>query len=430
MEKFHYLPKAKLNNLPKAPGVYALSSLKAILYIGKAANIKDRVKNHFAQTNYKDNLFMQRVTKVGYIKTESDIDALLLESQLIKKQQPKYNVMWKDDKKYFFVAITKEQLPRIFLTHQPVLPKRDLGKTKSRLGKAEYIGPFVEGKAIKRVLRLLRRVFPYYTAKKHGALFCQYCHLALCPGPTPDTKIYKKNIRNLVSVLKGKKTSVLKQLEKEMKSAAKSQNFEKATALRDQFLSLERIISHARLLSPEVSISLSWVIIEKELQKLFSTKKRITRIEAYDISNIQGKEATGSQVTFLKGVPHKEFYRKYKIHITGKPNDFAMMKELLERRLQHPEWPYPQVMIIDGGKGQLSSAAAALKESGRKGILLSALAKKQNELFFPGKPKPVLLRDLPRPLENLFLHIRDEAHRFAITYHRFLRSKSITGTKT
>ena len=458
MEKFRYLPKTKLSTLPKAPGVYALSSPKTVLYIGKAANIKERVKNHFVQTNYKDNLFMQLVTKVGYIKTQSDIDALLLESQLIKKQQPKYNVMWKDDKKYFYVAITKENLPRIFLTHQPVNSATGASTIASRAiptappelragghslhQNITYIGPFVEGKAIKQVLRFLRRVFPYYTAKKHGALLCQYCHLNLCPGPNPNKEIYKKNIRNLVSVLKGKKNSVLKQLKKEMKTAAKNQDFEKAAKLRNQFLSLERIISHAQLLSPEVSVSLSWTMIEKELQKLLGVKKSITRIEAYDISNIQGKEATGSQVTFLKGIPAKEYYRKYKIHITGKSDDFAMMQELLERRLKHPEWPYPQLMVIDGGKGQLTSAQKAIsnlvslsfgklketKFAKAQNIKVVALAKKQNELFFPKKPKSVLLRDLPRPLENLFLHIRDEAHRFAIKYHRLLHAKKVIET--
>jgi len=484
MEKFRYLQKTKLNNLPKAPGVYALSSLKTILYIGKATNIKERVRNHFTQTNYKDNLFMQNVTRVGYIKTNSDIDALLLESQLIKKQQPKYNVMWKDDKQYFYVAITpsttlrtsKEQLPHIFLTHQPVeLPKgagaraklgrgrgygaRSEGGSSQRPKPVEYIGPFVEGKAIKRVLQLLRRVFPYYTqpqrrgagytTKKHGVLLCQYCHLNLCPGPTPNAKTYKKNIHNLISVLKGKKTSVLKQLEKEMKNAAKNQNFEKAGILRDQFLSLERIVSHARLLSPEISISSGWITIEKELQKLLGTKKRTLRIEAYDISNIQGQQATGSQVTFVKGVPTKDSYRKYKIHITGKPNDFAMMQELITRRLQHSEWPYPQLMVIDGGKGQLTSTLKAISSltksnyprptspgrspGGRaqlsqdklQKIKVVALAKKQNELFFPKRKNSILLRDLPRPVENLFLHIRDEAHRFAISYHRTLRSKAL-----
>ena len=423
MENFTYLSTKKLNDLPKAPGVYLLSSAKATLYIGKASNLKERVKNHFAQPTYRDDLFIKEVTKVGYQKTESDIDALLLESSLIKEKQPRYNVMWKDDKKYFYVAITKEELPRVFLTHQPV-------KDTSLALKAQYIGPFTEGKAIKRVLRLLRKVFPYYTARKHTILLCQYCHLNLCPGPTPDKEKYKKNIKGLVAVLKGKKTSVLKKLERDMNLASKNQHFEKAVELRDQFLSLERIISHARLLSPE-STSVNWSAMEKELKKIFSIKKKVTRIEAYDISNIQGKESTGSQVTFLKGIPAKEHYRKYKIHITGKPNDFAMMEELVKRRLAHKEWPYPQIIVIDGGKGQLTSALSAIAKSSELGfkkakeIKIVALAKKQNELFFPGKSKSLLLRDLPKPLEHMFLYIRDEAHRFAITYHRLLHVKKV-----
>lgn len=227
-----------------------------------------------------------------------------------------------------------------------------------------------------------------------------------------------------------------------MKNAAKNQDFEKAASARDQFLSLERIISHARLSQIEVSSSHNWNLIEKELQKLLATKKRVSRIEAYDISNIQGKEATGSQVTFLKGVPLKEYYRKYKIHITGKPNDVAMMKELVSRRLSHPEWPYPQLIVIDGGKGQLNAALAALRSAKfqmpnsktnpkykirntKYEIYVSALAKRRNELFLPGRKNSVLLQDLPRSVENMFLHIRDEAHRFAITYHRTLRSRAL-----
>ncbi|OHA65988.1 MAG: hypothetical protein A2672_00140 [Candidatus Wildermuthbacteria bacterium RIFCSPHIGHO2_01_FULL_49_22b] len=461
MEKFRYVPKSKLSTLPKAPGVYALASPKAVLYIGKAGNIKDRVRIHFAQPSYRDNLFTSQVTRVGYLETQSEIDALLLESQLIKKLQPKYNVMWKDDKGYFFVGITKDKLPRIFLTHQPRLvscssylvsgmkKEKKIQNTRYKIQDTNYIGPFTEGKAIRRVLRLLRRVFPYYTAKKHGSLPCSWCQLNLCPGPDPDEKTYKKNLRKLAAVLKGKRTSVFRQLKKEMNEAAKNQGFEKAAGLRDQFLALERIVSHARLLSRETAPSTNWNLIEKELQKLFETRKRISRMEAYDISNIQGKQATGSQVTFLKGAPLKESYRKYKIRISGKSNDYAMMEELLSRRLRHPEWPYPQLMVIDGGKGQLTAALSALREltignsqltidskksqsskvKGQKSIMV-ALAKKQNELFFPGKSRPVLLRDLPRPLENLFLHIRDEAHRFAISYHRKLREQVLGLTKS
>ena len=408
MEKFKFVSKEKLKELPKGAGVYALAKGKTPLYLGKAANIQERVKNHFAQPTHRDYLFIKEVTHVGYRETDSDIEALLLESQLIKENLPRYNVMWKDDKGYFYVAITKEKLPRVFLTHQ-------LG------GEIRYIGPFVDGKAIKQVLRLLRRAFPYYTAKTHSPKPCSWCHLNLCPGPNPDTKAYKKDLAKLTAVLQGKRISVLKKTRRDMEEASKNQRYEEAAKFRNQLWALERVVSHS-LVGPSYSQLGPTKESTRELQKIFGTKKKISKVEAYDISNIQGKEATGSLVVFIEGRPAKEWYRKFKIHITGKPNDFAMLQETISRRLNHPEWPYPDLMIIDGGKPQLSAAMSVLKKSP---ILVGAIAKQHNQLFLPGQPKPILLKTLSQPTQNLILHVRDEAHRFAISYHRHLRSKAV-----
>src|SRR3989344_2878614 len=422
MEKFKFVSKEKLKELPKGAGVYALAKGKTPLYLGKAANIQERVKNHFAQPTHRDYLFIKEVTHVGYRETDSDIEALLLESQLIKENLPRYNVMWKDDKGYFYVAITKEKLPRVFLTHQ-------LG------GEIRYIGPFVDGKAIKQVLRLLRRAFPYYTAKTHGAKPCSWCHLNLCPGPNPDPKAYKKDLTKLTAVLQGKRISVLRKTRRDMEEASRNQNYEEAAKFRNQLWALERVLSHSL-----VSLSSQKLSDTKELQKIFGAEKKISRVEAYDISNIQGKEATGSLVVFIEGRPAKEWYRKFKIHITGKPNDFAMLQETISRRLNHPEWPYPDLMIIDGGKPQLSAALSVLmpkRSLGRRPklrlgrppeILVAAIAKQHNELFLPGQPKPILLKTLSQPVQNLVLHIRDEAHRFAITYHKHLRKRRFFGS--
>ena len=429
--------------MPKASGVYSFRGEGgAVLYIGKAANLRDRVRNHFAQPSYRDDLFIDHVTRIGYVRTESEIEALLLESQLIKQKQPRYNVMWKDGKGYFFVGITAEELPRVFLTHQP--------NSKYKIQNTRYIGPFVDGKAIKRTLRNLRRAFPYYTlrrdsgqaSKKHGAKPCQYCHLGLCPGPAPDKKEYQKNIRNLVSVLLAQKPTVLKKLQREMTLASKNQAYERASRLRDQIQDLEIIFSHARVLQPGTEkTTINWPETEKYLQKVLKTKQRISRVEAYDISNIQGKEATGSMPVFIDGKPAKEHYRKFKIRITGKPNDFAMLQEVITRRLAHPEWPYPDLMIIDGGKGQLSAVLKAIEETTKqtihkfhdreksvrkiRSIRVAAIAKKHNELFLPGKSKPLLLKDMPQGVSNFILHMRDEAHRFAVSYHRKLRQKEL-----
>ncbi|MEK7542571.1 MAG: UvrB/UvrC motif-containing protein [Patescibacteria group bacterium] len=426
--KFRYITKEEMIEIPKAPGVYSFAALrgaqgKAILYIGKAANLRERVKNHFHQPSYRDDLFIDQVERVGYIETESEIEALLLESQLIKKDLPKYNVMWKDGKQYLFVGMSAEELPRIFFTHQPA---------NEKIQNTTYIGPFTDGKALKRTLRNLRRVFPYYTVKKHGSKPCQYCHLGLCPGPAPNKKEYQKSIRNLVALLEGKKPAVLKKLQKEMNAASKNQEYEKAGRLRDQMRDLEIIFSHAKVLRvSEEKTSINWAETEKYLQKILATKQKISRVEAYDISNIQGKEATGSMPVFINGKPTKEHYRKFKIRLAGMPNDFAMLQEVITRRLAHAEWPYPDLMIIDGGKPQLSAALAALQTKNYKlpTIKLAAIAKKHNELFLPGKSKPFLLKDMPQSVSNFILYIRDEAHRFAIIYHRKLRKVDLLGKK-
>ncbi len=398
MEKFSFLPKEKLSLLPQATGVYAFKN-KHLLYIGKASNIKKRVKSHFQQPSYRDNLFIERVEKIGYIETDSEIEALILEAELIKKHRPRYNILWKDDKNYFYVKIDKEGLPVISITHQPK-------------GKGEYIGPFIEGKALKKSLKTLRKIFPYYSRKNHPKKPCSFCHLNLCPGPDPDIKEYKKNIRNLKAVLRGRKNRAVKRIKKEMKRASDNQEYEKAAKIRDRIEALERIISHTKIIKPKRETD--YRIIEKELKKLF--KKKIEKIEAYDISNIQGQKATGSMAVFIKGKPAKDLYRKFRIKTEGKPDDTAMIKEVLKRRFNHKEWSYPDMILIDGGKGQLSAAASATP----KKISLAALAKKENRLFRQRKDS-LLLKDLPRELSNMMLYLRDEAHRFAIAYHRKLR---------
>ncbi len=171
------------------------------------------------------------------------------------------------------------------------------------------------------------------------------------------------------------------------------------------------------------------------MNSLLGIKEKIKRIEGYDISNIQGQEATGSMVVFEKGVPNKNEYRKFKIKIDGKPNDTAMLKEIISRRLKHKEWPLPQIMLIDGGRGQLNAILNILREKNGKAqpftdfIKVTSLAKRQNELFIEGKDKPILLKTLPQEISNLILQIRNEAHRFAITYHKKLRSKNFIANK-
>ena len=427
MNKFKFLNKGKITKLPKDAGVYAFKKGREILYIGKAVNIKERIKQH------KELLGL--ATKVGYIETDSEIEALILEANLIKKYQPKYNIVWRDDKNYFYVGITKEDFPRVFITHQT----KPTSNSKFQI--SNFLGPFVEGTALKRTLTYLRKVFPYYTAKKHPRGSCLWCSLKLCPGPNPVKSEYQKNIKNLISVLEGSSKNVLNNLKRGINQFSALQEYEKAAKIRDKITALEKVISHARVFegeeskfssSPfaiaresEIETPKNWEKTHKILQKILKTEKEISRIEAYDVSNIQGKEATGSMVTFIKGFPDKNFYRRFRIKIQGKPNDVAMIKEVLSRRFKHTEWPYPDLILIDGGKPQLNIVKQQCARPGLAQIKGVALAKKENKLFIEGRKKPILLKSLPREIFNLILQLRDEAHRFAIAYHRKLRTKSL-----
>jgi len=446
--KFRFKFKEKVKQLPNGPGVYCLKD-KEILYIGKASNLRERVKNHFqsafakasARQATRDNLFIDKVTRVGYFKTDSEIGALVLEANLIKKYQPKYNVIWKDDKNYFFVGITKESFPQIFWTHQTKLKTKNYKlKTINYKLKTNYVGPFVDGKALKQTLKILRKVFPYRSCRVLPKRSCLWYHLERCPAPCLiktqfEEKILfdrikrecQKNAENVFKIFQGKKTQVLKNLKKEMKEAAKIQNFERAAKMRDQILALEKILAHTRLpgLRPgEVGRAkiFNWPEIQKILQEILKTKKEISKIEAYDVSNIQGQLATGAMVTFIKGQLAKDFYRKFKIKFSGKPNDIAMIKEILSRRVNHPEWPFPDLILIDGGRAQLNIAFKSLTLNFRPGVI--AVAKKRNELYLKDR-EPILLRNLPREIFNLILQLRDEAHRFAISYHKKLREKDL-----
>lgn len=418
---FKFLSVKNLDILPKGTGVYCLKKGKEILYIGKAKNIRERVKNHFQNPSWKERDFLKEVEKIGYLITDSEIEALILEAKLIKKYQPKLNILWRDDKNYFFVAKTKEDFPRIFITHQP--------KEKAK----EYIGPFVDGKSLKIALRFLRKVFPFRSCALLPKKPCFWYQLGYCLGPclvknkndllyNHLKKLSQRNAKKIFSFFRGGGNKILKNLEKEMQKKAEKLQFEEAEIIRDQWKSLKRVIEQAKVLEEEKKNN--WQKTEGYLRKFLKIKKKIERIEAYDVSNIRGKEATGSMIVFLEGKPAKNFYRRFKIKLEDKPNDLAMLKEVLMRRLNHREWPLPQIVLIDGGRGQLKIAEEVFSKRKNR-IKILALAKKENKIFIAEEKKAYFLKDLPREIFNLFLQLRDEAHRFAISYHRKLREKEL-----
>ena len=325
--------------------------------------------------------------------------------------------------------------------------------------KAVYIGPFVEGNALKKTLKYLRRIFPYYTTQKHPNNACTWCHLGLCPGPNPNLPDYKKNIKKLKLILEGKRRIVLNNLKREMQAFSKIHKFEDAGKIRDRMNNLQQVMAHTKVIENTKIENAVWYNTQKILQGMIGLDKEVSKIECYDISNIQGKYAVGSMVVFVNGAPDKGQYKKFRIQMKQSPNDIAMLKEVLTRRLLHPEWGYPEVMLIDGGIAQLNMAIKAKNEVLRnltavenrrkiKNIKVISIAKGKRELLIEGpafadgnfgkaensrvltkatagKAAKIPLKNLPQEIYNLIVHLDDEAHRFAITYHKKVRKKAL-----
>jgi len=420
---------------PQKPGVYFfLDKNRKILYIGKATNLRSRLQSYFrknAERETSKRAMLEKVTRCKIQITNSDIEALILEADLIKKYRPPYNVLLRDDKNYFFVGFTRETFPRIFLTHQPPPPNP---YTLNPI----YIGPFTDGDAIKQTMKLLRHVFPYTTHQKIQK-HCLFFDLGLCPLPKTSgsweqnktfIREYQKNIQSIRAMLEGRRTGLVTQLQREMTIAARKEDFERATKLHNQISWLERIFEHrtvvAGFLKREPGVGLLDNLPVALRAVLLKTNPEQWRIEGYDISNIQGTAATGSMVVFRGMVPNKNEYRKFKIKTVRGANDVAMIKEVLTRRFQHPEWQIPDIILIDGGKPQLNAAREVVISSwqigdGKKKSVILALAKREEEIYLPNKKRPFRLPN-DHPFRLLLMYVRDESHRFARTYHHKLRS--------
>lgn len=381
--------------------------------------------------NNADPLFKlsENIARVEWIVCANEIEALVKEAQYIKHYLPRLNVRLKDGKKYIYVGITRKECPRIFLTHQPTYQNTKV--------KIDYLGPYTDARALRTMMRYLRKMFPYYltTDKKirneqpHKKLLCSYCHIGLCPGPSPDKRAYRKNIRTIKQLLEGKKDIVLKKLKKETREAAKDKEYEKAAKLRDALGAVVKIFTHyagpAPALESKDIHGATTYSAGTYLAKLLSIDLPVTTIEGYDISNIQGVEPTASMVRFNYGKPNKSLYRKFNIQALAKPDDYLMMREVIRRRFSHREWPYPDLILVDGGRGQLNAAQLELRKLGLT-INAVSLAKRLEELYIPSQAKPILLDTMPQETENLLKHIRNEAHRFAVTHHRARHHKTFT----
>lgn len=421
-----------LEKFSNKSGVYVLKDkTDKPIYIGKALNIKERLKSHFKSSNLKEKSLVSKTAKINTILVESEIEALILEANLIKKFKPIFNISLKDDKDYLYIKIPKEPFPRVLMAR-----KRDLKNSKI------YFGPFPSASSVRTTLRKLRKIFPSRFCKIGQKRACLSFHLGLCPGVCIgkiSEENYLKNINNLIKFLKGQKEELLRKLENQMQAASKKMEFEEAERIKRTIDALHYVTSSGTdigdyLKNGTLGKDLRTFGLE-ELKEVLYLPKVPEKIEAYDISNFAGKETTGSMVVFVDGKPEKSLYRRFKIREVEGINDYAALKEVLERRLRNTGndasfSQLPDLIVIDGGKGQLGVAVKILENLNLK-IPAIALAKKEERIFMPHQPTSLKLK-LDSASLYLIARLRDEAHRFAISYHRLLRRKSFIprGEKT
>lgn len=471
--------ETKLGDLPKNPGVYFFKNKSGkIIYIGKAAVLRNRVRQYFQKSRVRDpktDALVAEIADVEWREVETELDALFLEAEMIRRYMPQYNILLRDDKSYVYLRIDiKSQHPTVTFTRRPL----DDG--------AEYLGPYQSKLSVSKALKYLRRAFPYSTHAPTNIpkRACLQAQLGLCPGlegGLTSLEDYRKNLKQLMSYLKGNRKKIILELEREMKQNAKAGNFEKAAKNRDKLQALknlerqvifgdrekldiskdEGLIQLAKIMSRHSS---SQINTDPALQGLPLQERKLgipRRIEGFDISHMQGTDNVASMVVFVSGVPDKSQYRKFKLRIPGN-DDFAHMAETITRRFSEKNiklWGKPDLILIDGGKGQVNAAFAAMSKAGYS-IPMIGLAKRYEEIIFP-TPKSIatLSQDVVMTDEanktsakteintiatklqydvvsldhsddavKLLQRIRDESHRFAISYHSTLKRKRQTAS--
>jgi excinuclease ABC subunit C len=437
--------KKKLAKLPTTPGVYFHKNAKGeIIYIGKAANLRNRVRQYFQKSRSRDlktDTLINEIADLEWRELETEADALFLEAELIKRYLPPYNILLRDDKSQLFVRVDyKSNYPTVSTIRRPL----DDG--------AYYFGPYFNSFAIKKALRYLRRAFPYAVSRpvnqKRASL---HYHIGLDPGleeGRTSLEDYRSNLKKLMQYLSGERVALIREIERDMKKAAKIQDFEQATKLRNQLFSLQAL-SRQSLFGDREALDASLDHALVDLGKLLGLKKPPTRIEGFDISHMQGTDTVASMVVFTNGIPDKASYRKFKMRILGN-DDFAHMNETLTRRLREKnrkKWGLPDLILIDGGKGQLSAAMQARDKCGLNNIPMIGLAKREEEIIIhrslsvldatsdnfileAKKHKAYVVESkdfisilLPSSSHavKLLQRIRDESHRFAVSYHSSLK---------
>ena len=408
-----------IKTLPLTSGVYLMKGAEGeILYVGKAVSLRKRVQSYFRKSNErlsKTDILVEAIKDIDYISTASEAEALILEASLIKQHQPKFNVELRDDKSYPFIEITKEDFPRIAVVRPNFKQQKERPSVKS----SKFYGPYVNPRLIREALDIIRKIFHFRTCNPFPKKACLDFHIGLCDAPciqNINRGEYNKIIKNVCLILEGRKDELYNNLKAEMESLAAAHKFEEASRVRDQIRAIGALYSGTK--------DINYYKEAEQLQRTLNLFRLPKRIEAFDISNIMGQQAVGSMVSFLNGKPNKKNYRRFRIRGVEGIDDFKMIAEVVARRyrrLKDEHQIFPDLIVIDGGKGQLSSALEELK-SLDVDIPIISLAKREEEIFLPNKRNPVILAHESLGLK-LLQRIRDEAHRFAISYHKVLRTK-------
>ncbi len=462
----------KLKDLPKEPGVYFHKDASGeIIYVGKAAVLRNRVRQYFQKSRLRDpktDALVAEIDDTDWMVVESEVEALFLEAEMVRRYMPRYNILLRDDKALSYIRIDYDSdYPTVSTTRRPLDDK------------ARYFGPYFSLYNVREALRILRRIFPYATKRNNGEKRASLLyHIGLDPGlESGKTSLeeYRKNLRRLMAVIEGKKNSIAKELEAEMTRAAKEEKFEEAARLRNQLRALKEL-GRQIVFSDKEFLDISKDRALARLQQLFNLSEPPKRIEGYDISHMSGTDVVASMVVFVNGVSKKDEYRKFKM-TTAKNDDYAQMHEVLSRRFSvknSKAWGIPDLVLIDGGAGQLAAATKAMRENNVT-VPVVGVAKREEEMIVHAKESNMDVSYLRQLAANpvagvyvteqgdiltvnlhvgqvnagshsknlrggdtsspytdvvkLFQRIRDESHRFAVSYHTTLKRSGQTKSK-
>lgn len=411
-----------IKKAPHTPGVYFWRGRGGrVLYVGKAVNLKARLSSYAKTRDPRIMAMVAQARTIDWETVPTDIEALILESRLIKLRKPKFNIVMRDDKQYAYVGLTDETFPQPIVTHQ-------VRSTRIKKPFRRLIGPFTDAGALTTTVRWLRGLFPYCTCKQKHHVKCLNAHIGKCPGycclkttaTDAQKKEYAQSLRAITDILTGKRDTLIVRLETQMKILGKTRRLDEALELQRRIERIRRVFENAQLVAGRRRLTARHLGASEQLVSELGLVDVPKRIEGYDVAHIQGSHPSGAMAVFTNGRPNKEQYRLFNLHADS-VGDTAQLREMLTRRMKHDEWPLPDLILVDGGIAQLNTIVRTLNADGHY-IPVIALTKNdrhQADHLFSGLDSKIrMLTDLPRAMRDLLVHIDGESHRFAIGHYR------------